>query len=130
MSKWLEISTDGLITVKANENGYAWDGCTPKFDILNLWVVGVPDGHVDYRTDKPYTYRASMVHDALYQYLDTIPVTKDAVDRLFLEMLGDFKLRWLYYPAVKCFGAWGVVQRGLVQSLEDNREETKPFSSE
>ncbi|MGE4545391.1 MAG: hypothetical protein AB7D06_14915 [Pedobacter sp.] len=112
-SEWLAISTDGVVTVKANQNGYAWDGCTPKFDILNLVVVGVPDGHFDYRTGKPYTYRASMVHDALYQYLDSIPIRKSEVDKLFFKMLGDFKLRYLYYWAMRLFGGWGVDQEGV-----------------
>ncbi len=114
IAEWLEISTTGLITVKANQRGYAWDGCTPKADILNLLIVGVPDGRIDYRTGKPYTYRASMVHDALYQYLDTIPVPKREVDLLFFRMLGDFKLRRLYYWAVRLFGGLGVAQRGLL----------------
>jgi len=112
-AEWLRIDQDGQVTVKANENGYAWDGCTPKCSILNLFILGVPDGHVDYRTGRPFTYYASMVHDALYQYLDTIPVTKKEVDLLFLEMLGDFKLKWIYYLAVRWFGAVGVVQNGL-----------------
>jgi hypothetical protein len=112
-AEWLKISKSGLVTVKANRRGYAWDGCSPKTDILNLIVVGIPDGHIDYRTKKPYTYFASMVHDALYQYLDTIPISKAQVDKLFLAMLGDFKLRHLYYFAVKYFGAKHVIQRGL-----------------
>lgn len=112
-SKWLHISENGTVTVKANENGYAWDGCTPKKSFLNLAIIGTPDGHINYRTMKPYTYYASLVHDALYQYLDTIPVTKKNVDLLFLKMLGDFKLRYIYHFFVKCFGAWGVKQKGL-----------------
>jgi len=113
ISEWLEISKSGRLTVKANKNGYAWDGCTPKWSVFNLFVVGTPDGHVDHRTMEPYTYRASLVHDALYQYLDTVPVTKDKIDRLFLKMLGDFKLRKIYYYGVKWFGGRGVVQRGI-----------------
>ena len=109
-SKWLTIRKDGVLTVKANETGYAWDGCTPKKSFLNLYIVGVPDGHIDHRTMLPFTYHASLVHDALYQYLDTVPVTKEQVDRLFLKLLGDFKLRRLYYFAVKHFGARGVKQ--------------------
>ncbi len=112
-SKWLHISKDGVITVKANEKGYAWDGCTPKVSIFNLFILGVPDGHVDYRTMEPFTYRASLVHDALYQYLDTIPVTKEKVDWLFLKMLGDFKLRYVYHFFVKYFGGRNVLQKGI-----------------
>jgi len=83
-AEWLRIGLSGEITIKANQQGYAWDGCTPKRSLLNLAIIGVPDGHVDYRTGLPYTYHASLVHDALYQYLDTIPVTKSQVDQLFL----------------------------------------------
>lgn len=111
-SQWLEISTEGLVKVKANERGYSWDGCTPKLSIFNLWIIGVPDGHINYRTMKPYTYYASLVHDALYQYLDTVPVSKGQIDLLFLEMLGDFKLRKLYYFFVSKFGGKNVVQTG------------------
>ena len=59
------------------------------------------------------------MHDVLYQYLDSIPLTKDQVDRLFLEMLGDFKLRKLYYLFVKHFGGRGVVQVGLSEAKID-----------
>ncbi|QUJ66169.1 hypothetical protein KDD30_08135 [Photobacterium sp. GJ3] len=113
IAEWLEISKNGLITVKANKSGYSWDGCTPKLSILNLWVIGVPDGHVNYRTMRPYTYDASLVHDALYQYLDSVPIARSEIDRLFLQMLGDFKLRKLYYLAVRLFGGWHVVQKGI-----------------
>lgn len=116
-SEWLTISTSGRVTVKANENGYSWDGCTPKWSVLNLFIIGVPDGHVDYRTGQPYTYYASLVHDALYQYLDTVPVPKAKIDLLFLKMLGDFRLRKIYYFFVKHVGGRGVVQKGLKPDL-------------
>lgn len=109
-SKWIHISKDGVITIKA---GYAWDGCTPKWSLLNLLIVGVPDGHIDHRTMVPFTYHASLVHDALYQYLDTVPVRKVEIDLLFLKMLGDFKLRKLYYSFVKFLGGRGVEQKGI-----------------
>ncbi len=113
VSEWLHISKEGVVTVKANQNGYAWDGCTPKISVFNLSVIGVPDGHVDYRTMKPFTYYASLVHDALYQYLEFVPVSKAQVDRLFLKMLKEFKPRRFYYLAVKHFGGRGVVQRNV-----------------
>jgi len=113
ISKWLEISEGGQIKVKANESGYAWDGCTPKWSLLNLIIVGIPDGHIDYRTMKPFTYYATLVHDALYQYLNSVPIPKAEIDWLFLKMLGDFKLRSLYYLAVKYFGGRGINQKGI-----------------
>ena len=113
VSKWLEISTSGVIKVKANGSSYVWDGCTPKWSVLNLFIIGTPDGRRDYRTMEPFTYHASLVHDVLYQYLDTVPVPKEKIDLLFLHMLGDFKLRKLYYFFVKYLGGRGVIQHGI-----------------
>jgi len=112
-SLWLKISMDGKITVKSNKGGYAWDGCTPKLSFLNLFIFGVPDGHIDYRTMRPYAYHASLVHDVLYQYLDSVPIKKRAIDELFLKMLGDFKLRHIYYLFVRLFGGRGIVQKNV-----------------
>jgi len=90
---------DDVMTISA---GYAWDGCTPKQSILGLWLVGTPDGHVDYRTNKQKCYYASLVHDALYQY--ELGTRKHA-DRLFRQMLKDvgFQLASVYYYAVRWF---------------------------
>ena len=101
----LLLETDGTITVTS---GYAWDGCTPKTFLLNL-VVGTPDGVVDTRTGWPRTYHASLVHDALYQFLpDGLPLTRAQADRCFLELMKetDFVLRYLYYAAVRLFGGF------------------------
>lgn len=104
-SEWLQVKKDGSIVVKGSHpGGYTWDGCTPKLNIFDLFVVGTPDGRIDVKTMKPKTYYASLVHDALYQYLHVVPIDKKEIDLLFLEMLGDFKLRKLYYWAVKHFG--------------------------
>jgi len=112
-SKWLAITSDGILTIKNDTEGYCWDGCTPKWSLLNLLIIGTPDGHIDHRTMKPFTYHASLVHDALYQYLDSVPVSKEKIDLLFLSMLGDFKLRKVYYLIVKYFGGKGVFQFNL-----------------
>ena len=69
----LILRTDGTMTVTA---GYAWDGCTPKCCVLDL-SIGVPDGVVNADTGKPKTYYASLIHDALYQFLpDDLPLTR------------------------------------------------------
>lgn len=114
-SEWLRLDADGTITVKANADGYAWDGCTPKVSVFGLFIVGTPDGHVDIETGKPLTYHASLVHDVFYQYLDTIPVSKRDIDRQFYEMLKErrFPLAWLYYKAVLYFGGLGIKQRNV-----------------
>ena len=101
--KRLEIRQNGEIKVLKD---YAWDGCTPKFCILDL-VLGVPDGIVHERTKRPKTYYASLVHDALYQFLDDdMPLSREDADHCFLRLMqaSDFALSGLYYWAVRCFG--------------------------
>ena len=44
-------TSDGAITVLA---GYAWDGCTPKFNFFDV-LSGTPDGVVDTRTGRSKT---------------------------------------------------------------------------
>jgi len=86
---------------------YSWDGCTPKFCILDI-LFGIPDGAVDTRTGKPKTYYASLIHDALYQFLNQgIPYKRRDVDLFFLRLMEvtDFKLGWIYYIAVRIFGS-------------------------
>ncbi len=99
----LEIHPDGTAKVLSQ---YAWDGCTPKFAIWDV-VFGTPDGMPNATTKKPKTYYASLVHDALYQFLDAgLPMSRHSADRVFLELLdrGRFRPRWIYYAAVRAFG--------------------------
>ena len=105
---WLSIE-NGLVTVKGsfnNKKGYAWDGCTPKFNFMDItWVI--PDGKTIQHTEPisgkthyaPITYYASMIHDALYQYKRCIPVTRKEADLIFYDILkgSKFSLAWLYY---------------------------------
>ena len=101
-SLWLEIKEDGTITVK---EGYAWDGCSPKFNILDLFWVGTPDGAID--EGKPITYYASLVHDALGQFRkeEEMPFNRKQRDFIFAEMLEGFTFQKLYYMAVRIFGS-------------------------
>lgn len=99
----LLIAADGTITVL---KGYAWDGCTPKICILDI-LVGTPDGAVYSTTGRPKTYYASLVHDALYQFLpDGLPLTRAQCDVCFLRLMerDNFTLRHVYYGAVRIFG--------------------------
>lgn len=114
-SKWLRLEEDGTVTIKANQDGYAWDGCTPKISVLGLFVLGTPDGHIDVKTGKPLTYYASLVHDAFYQYLEDIPISKRDIDKQFYIMLKDneFPLAWIYYMAVLHLGGIGIKQQNL-----------------
>ncbi len=106
----LLISRDGVMTVTA---GYAWDGCTPKIPIWDI-LVGTPDGAVSSRTRHPKTYFASLVHDALYQFVpDGLPITKLQADRCFLALMSEtgFKPRYIYFVGVVVFG--GLFRRAL-----------------
>jgi hypothetical protein len=111
---WLKISKDGTITVKGSYyKGYAWDGCTPKFNCLHI-TWGICDGqliqHIDEMTGKksykPCTYYASMIHDVIYQYKRCAPVTRKEADMIFYELLkkSGFMWSWIYYAGVRSFG--------------------------
>lgn len=70
-------------------------------------MIGTPDGAPNRKTCKPKAYYASLVHDALYQFLDAgLPMTRLEADRIFLEILAahGFRPRRLYYHGVRLFG--------------------------
>lgn len=92
--------------------GYAWDGCSPKVCILDI-VIGTPDGVIDSRTKQPKTYYASLVHDALYQFLrDGLPCSRRQADACFLALMRatGFVPRGLYWLAVRLLGGLFVLQ--------------------
>ena len=97
---WLEID-GGVMTI---EKGYAWDGCSYKWSILDLFVVGVPDGRLRY--GKPITYHASLVHDALTQFRHEIPITHQDATAIFDVLLKESGFFWrhVYVYFVKKFG--------------------------
>jgi len=103
---------------------YAWDGCTPKRLFFWLALIGTPDWwHGEHKiqaiseqgtlVEKKVFWQlcmhASLVHDALYQYLDSIPLTKNQVDQLFHDMLIEAGMPKLlaqaYHWTVRKFGA-------------------------
>lgn len=102
---------------------YAWDGCTPKVPFYWLAIIGTPDwwekSHrvhglrdgllVEREVFWPLTHPASLIHDALYQYLNVAPVAKHEADLLFLHMLREAGMArlpaFVYYLAVRLFGA-------------------------
>lgn len=102
-AKWLEIEKKGKIKIP---KGYAWDGCTFKKSVLDIFIIGTPDGIIDIDTMKPKTYYASLVHDALYQYYGYHGISRKAIDKLFLDMMKKtkFKLSLLYYTVVRIAG--------------------------
>ena len=110
---------------------YAWDGCTPKRWFFWFSLFGTPDwqrcllkvltlkmvGNKRYKAIYrdvfwQQAHHASLVHDALYQYLDNLPLAKKEVDALFCDMLKecDFStpMSFAYRMAVRFFGAKGV----------------------
>jgi hypothetical protein len=100
---WMLIETTGTITIM---NGYAWNGCSPKFCLFDI-LLGTPDGVVHRETGKPKTYFASLVHDALYQFLtDGLPLNRRHADAIFLQLLreSDFTPARIYWLAVRLFG--------------------------
>jgi hypothetical protein len=103
---------------------YAWDGCTPKRFFFWFLLIGTPDWwqkkekvlkvseSLKIEPKEVFwqkAFHASLVHDALYQYLDSIPIAKMNVDRLFYEMLRESGFFWpiakIYHLAVHFFGA-------------------------
>ncbi|MCK5268444.1 MAG: hypothetical protein KAR07_09760 [Spirochaetes bacterium] len=94
-----------------NQTTYAWDGCTPKRLFFGLFIFGTPDGKFIeqsvYKIDKnepaskklkkttklwQRAFHASLIHDAMCQYLHHIPFEKVIFDQLFYDML--VKSKW------------------------------------
>ncbi|MFA5669432.1 MAG: DUF1353 domain-containing protein [Balneolaceae bacterium] len=98
------VVSKNKIRVIAHE-GYAWDGCTPKFHLKNI-IVGVWDGPILYATKLPQAYLASLIHDILCQYMGKHAISRKQADQIFYAMLKevDFLFAPLYYAAVRFFG--------------------------
>lgn len=102
----LVVEESGKITVKCSyKMGYAWDGCSPKGNFLHF-TWGTPDGKLNYATEKPITYFASMFHDALYQFKKDGCISRKEADVIFKILLKDAGFMWwpVYYVAVRIFG--------------------------
>ena len=99
----LVVETSGRITVMS---GYCWNGCSPKFCLFDV-LIGTPDGVVYAPSGRPKAYFASLVHDALYQFLLLDQsIKRRHADRFFLRLLAasEFRPRYLYWLAVRAFG--------------------------
>jgi hypothetical protein len=98
--------------------GYAWDGCSPKFQVFDL-IFGTPDGAVISGTGRPAAYYASMVHDVLYQYHKKFKdkITRKQVDLIFLDELRkqNFRLAYIYFLFVRGLGGvyWGAKRKHI-----------------
>ena len=107
-NKRLLIEKSGKITIICSYgNGYAWDGCSPKCNFLHF-TWGTPDGKLDYSTEKPMTYYASMFHDALYQFKKEGCISRKEADIIFKLLLKKAGFMWwpLYFGAVRVFGVF------------------------
>ncbi len=107
-NEWMHLDSDGNLTVKGsnpNADGYAWDGCSPKWAFLDQ-VWGIPDGVVNPATEQRKTYYASLFHDVLYQFGKQTGVQRKEADKLFLDYLkeNDFCWAYIYYAFVRAFG--------------------------
>ena len=108
---WMHIQPDGTFTHRATRpdyDGFAWDGCSPKFALGPL-MLGTWDGHFTETLKMPQAIRAAKFHDALYQELDQlkrIGFERKHADLLFREMLLDAAFAYpdVYYWAVRTFG--------------------------
>ena len=87
---YVQLGSDGILTIRP---GYAWDG---------------PSGPT---LDTPDFMRASLVHDALYQLMqsDKIPTShRKQADQIFHAILVGDKMphfrAWYAYAAVRLFG--------------------------
>lgn len=107
-NEWFKLSPDGTIIVKGrNKQGYAWDGCSPKKKIGDVYI-GTPEGVLNYAEGHAKTYYASLIHDVFYQFnkeLRSIVMRKE-IDREFYLILkrDGFRHAKLYHWFVYAFG--------------------------
>jgi len=130
---------------------YAYNGCSPKIRLF-AWVLGTPDMWkmpVRYLTPSEscrgntyverwdiwrVAYRASLVHDALYQYLHVIPFSKTEVDDLFKLHLEEdgfpHRLARIYHFFVTKGGGTEVSRWELTNQLQCDQNFNLPIFKE
>jgi hypothetical protein len=106
--EWFKLEADGTVIVKgSNKAGYAWDGCSIKIKIKDVYF-GTPEAVLNFETGYSKTYYATLIHDVFYQYSKDVKssISRKEVDREFYIILKDnkFKLAKLYYRAVRLLG--------------------------
>ncbi|MBN1406132.1 MAG: hypothetical protein JW946_06405 [Candidatus Omnitrophica bacterium] len=107
-NEWVKLEADGTIIVKGtNRQGYAWDGCSPKIKIKDIYF-GTPEAVLNFNTGQSKTYYASLIHDVLYQFNKDIkpPIKRIDADREFYCILkkDNFRFAAAYYRAVRVLG--------------------------
>ena len=107
-NEWLLLSPDGVIIIKGtNYKGYAWDGCSPKLKIKDIYI-GIAEAVVNFSTGQSKTYYASLIHDVFYQFAKDVRgfIKRGEIDREFYFILqrDGFRFARLYYSFVRLFG--------------------------
>jgi len=107
-NEWLKLETDGKVIVKGtNKKGYAWDGCSPKIKMKDVYF-GTPEAVLNYDKGKSKTYYASLIHDVFYQFSKSVKsfIARKEVNKEFYVMLKEDNFRFArpYYRAVRLFG--------------------------
>lgn len=107
-NEWFKLTRDGIIIVKGTHyKGYAWDGCSPKLKIKDVYL-GTPEAVLNFDTGKSKTYYASLIHDVFYQFSKEVKsfIRRKEVDRELYALLkrDNFVFSGLYYRAVRLFG--------------------------
>jgi len=107
-NEWFRLDKNGTVIVKGtNKKGYAWDGCSPKVKIKDIYF-GTPEAVLNYDTGRSKTYYASLIHDVFYQFSKNIKlfINRKEVDKEFYIILkrDEFKFARLYYGVVHLLG--------------------------
>lgn len=107
-NEWFKLTPDGAIIIKGtNYKGYAWDGCSPKLKIKDIYI-GIPEAVLNFGTGQSKTYYASLVHDMFYQFSKKVRlfIKRKEVDREFYAILrrDNFRFASLYYFFVRILG--------------------------
>jgi len=123
-NEWLRLEKDGTVIVKgSNKNGYAWDGCSPKVKIKDMYF-GTPEAVLNFKTGKSKTYYASLIHDIFYQFSKDIRsfISRKEVDKEFCIILeeNEFRFSKPYYGFVWLFGwfFWWRIWRRIFRYLQ------------
>ena len=107
-NEWFKLKPDGTVIVTGTYyKGYAWDGCSPKFKIKDVYL-GILEGVLNFDTGLSKAYYASLIHDVFYQFSKEVKsfILRKEVDREFYVVLkrDNFRFAWLYYAAVRMLG--------------------------
>lgn len=105
---WMRLTPEGVIIVKGTHiQGYAWDGCSPKWKFKNIYF-GTPESILNKFTDRSRTFYASLIHDILYQFSYDLKyiIDRKEADLEFYKIMDrdNFELKNLYYHMVRLFG--------------------------